>query len=729
MLGSWEASAALQLQAVAPGQWSGEMEVAAGVAFEAKVVILASGSSQHDRWESGPNRRVLLQPPPDAASTTTSRGAAAAAQSAAPDPPLSRKQGPGPWLLRAAVPLGTDRHLTSCAQTSPKPLDQPPWLRVWTAPRVVPAMFSVPQFVTAPGQGLFLVGSSPQLGSWDPRLAAPLTWSHGHHWSGSVGMDSTAGDIEMKVICGNAAGYAWEPGPNRRIQVSDLTSARQHHSSPRTAASSTTSPAPSEPLFTCRWGQSSTAVTFVPSLTQTVTPRHQHSTAAPHSDTGESHDVASSTPSSADSGPMRSHGSNSGAADSQQDLRGGDHRAGSDPDAHGDGVSGSRLNDGPDAGLASLHSSKGLVEDTDGSSRSRRRRGQNIGSSSSSRLDTEGVPHASRDEPTRSQVLGTSSGTAGGVTVRAIAAPGRTQQASSDEIAALTSELRALRMDRTLMLCQLEAAQGQFVAKEQAMEALAQARKTAAAASLRQASAYVLVQLQEQEEVHLQRQAQQEAQHRRSLELAHTGSLTAPAPSLGTTMQSMSSPADDTTASHHTQQQQPQQQPQQQQQQQEQQQQQQAAHQQQLEQLAATFSWGLNTAKEAVALAQQEGEALAARVRVLEADIVAVRLQAEEGAKQQEQVYLGWRNANTALRNQAHRKAQSAYFALEKQGTAELQAVQADLAFALQKHGDELVRVRSLHQQDLQGKDADVAALRITVQELRTTRAVGEGRS
>lgn len=92
-------------------------------------------------------------------------------------------------------------------------------------------------------------------------------------------------------------------------------------------------------------------------------------------------------------------------------------------------------------------------------------------------------------------------------------------------------------------------------------------------------------------------------------------------------------------------------------------------------------------------------------------------------------MYLGWRNANTALRNQAHRKAQSAYFALEKQGTAELQAVQADLAFALQKHGDELVRVRSLHQQDLQGKDADVAALRITVQELRTTRAVGEGRS
>lgn len=89
-------------------------------------------------------------------------------------------------------------------------------------------------------------------------------------------------------------------------------------------------------------------------------------------------------------------------------------------------------------------------------------------------------------------------------------------------------------------------------------------------------------------------------------------------------------------------------------------------------------------------------------------------------------MYLGWRNVNTALRSQAHRKAQSAYFALEKQSAAELQAVQADLTYAFQKHEDELERVQSLHLRALQGRDADVAALRITVEELRTTLAVGE---
>lgn len=206
-------------------------------------------------------------------------------------------------------------------------------------------------------------------------------------------------------------------------------------------------------------------MTFVPPLSQAATPSHQHSTAAPNSDTAESHDVASSVPSSADNGSMSSHSSNSVVADSP-DLQDGHRQAGSDSHAHGEGVIGSQVHDGADAGLASTQRLNGLLEDTDGSSSSSSRTSQNSGSNS--RFNTEGVSHASKDEPTRSQLLVTSSDTEENVSV--ITAAGRTQEASRDEVAALTSELRALRMDHSLMLCQLEAAQGQFVAKEQAME-------------------------------------------------------------------------------------------------------------------------------------------------------------------------------------------------------------------------------------------------------------------
>lgn len=48
--------------------------------------------------------------------------------------------------------------------------------------------FVVPFFTTKPGQQLFLQGSIPALGAWDPAKAVPLKWNEGHVHTAEVAL-------------------------------------------------------------------------------------------------------------------------------------------------------------------------------------------------------------------------------------------------------------------------------------------------------------------------------------------------------------------------------------------------------------------------------------------------------------------------------------------------------------------------------------------------------------
>jgi hypothetical protein len=60
--------------------------------------------------------------------------------------------------------------------------------------------FIVPEFVTAPGQVLAIVGSGQALGNWDATRASRLTWQDGHRWIVDVQLRAGwHGALEFKV--------------------------------------------------------------------------------------------------------------------------------------------------------------------------------------------------------------------------------------------------------------------------------------------------------------------------------------------------------------------------------------------------------------------------------------------------------------------------------------------------------------------------------------------------
>jgi hypothetical protein len=67
-------------------------------------------------------------------------------------------------------------------------------------PAPVTVRFVVPEFVSTTGQQLVLVGSVPQLGSWDAQQGARMTWSPGHRWVADVQLTpGWHGALEFKV--------------------------------------------------------------------------------------------------------------------------------------------------------------------------------------------------------------------------------------------------------------------------------------------------------------------------------------------------------------------------------------------------------------------------------------------------------------------------------------------------------------------------------------------------
>eukprot|EP00197_Chlamydomonas_leiostraca_P009652 CAMPEP_0202864650 /NCGR_PEP_ID=MMETSP1391-20130828/4806_1 /ASSEMBLY_ACC=CAM_ASM_000867 /TAXON_ID=1034604 /ORGANISM="Chlamydomonas leiostraca, Strain SAG 11-49" /LENGTH=1382 /DNA_ID=CAMNT_0049544415 /DNA_START=218 /DNA_END=4365 /DNA_ORIENTATION=+ len=80
--------------------------------------------------------------------------------------------------------------------------------------------FTVPEFVTSPGQTLVIVGSVPALGSWDTEKATRMTWHTGHRWTAEIELEpGWHGAVEFKVAMEERRAYSWEPGGNRLLVV------------------------------------------------------------------------------------------------------------------------------------------------------------------------------------------------------------------------------------------------------------------------------------------------------------------------------------------------------------------------------------------------------------------------------------------------------------------------------------------------------------------------------
>ncbi|EFJ50769.1 hypothetical protein VOLCADRAFT_88626 [Volvox carteri f. nagariensis] len=264
-LGGWEVGRGVELSC-SPGHiWRGEVELPLGTMMEVKLVVLGPGPGDQ-RWEAGPNRTLTLQVPPP--------------EDILPPPPSSAQPPPHPSAPSAAVPRpparGVAGHyvlllhwgITGCSQPLYRP-DLPVEVNgnaAAAAPPLPPpdgcgcdgdaaagaslsdrqvlslVHFTVPQFVTLPGQHLVLVGSVPAMGGWNPSSGVELKWGPGHCWSAEL-LLPVQQDVEAKVVYYDNGRYSWEPGPNRSLQLSRVLAGCS---------------AVAEPLFTCYWGHTPT---------------------------------------------------------------------------------------------------------------------------------------------------------------------------------------------------------------------------------------------------------------------------------------------------------------------------------------------------------------------------------------------------------------------------------------------------------------------------------------
>eukprot|EP00743_Colponemidia_sp_Colp-15_P006072 GILK01006526.1.p1 GENE.GILK01006526.1~~GILK01006526.1.p1 ORF type:complete len:407 (-),score=39.55 GILK01006526.1:48-1220(-) len=87
--------------------------------------------------------------------------------------------------------------------------------------RKVVVNFSI-KYETKFGENVKLVGSSPLLGSWDPKSALTLRWTEGHKWVTSIEVDdSESFEYKFVVIQDKPGMVKWEEGLNRAVNVSE----------------------------------------------------------------------------------------------------------------------------------------------------------------------------------------------------------------------------------------------------------------------------------------------------------------------------------------------------------------------------------------------------------------------------------------------------------------------------------------------------------------------------
>jgi hypothetical protein len=81
------------------------------------------------------------------------------------------------------------------------------------------------KYATRPGQDLYVAGSVPELGNWDPNQAKPLGYVNDQLWSGEVSLSPTSSikagaKFQYKYIMKEGSSIRWEGDPNHLYDVS-----------------------------------------------------------------------------------------------------------------------------------------------------------------------------------------------------------------------------------------------------------------------------------------------------------------------------------------------------------------------------------------------------------------------------------------------------------------------------------------------------------------------------
>lgn len=105
-------------------------------------------------------------------------------------------------------------------------------IRIWSSPSeqsLVRVQFTCDYASTHPGQTVSVVGSSLELGAWDPRHAVTLTYQPAENqWRGNIDLPAKQ-DIQWKCIVLNndsSGAVRWQPGPNISFTSAQSTETR-----------------------------------------------------------------------------------------------------------------------------------------------------------------------------------------------------------------------------------------------------------------------------------------------------------------------------------------------------------------------------------------------------------------------------------------------------------------------------------------------------------------------
>jgi hypothetical protein len=77
------------------------------------------------------------------------------------------------------------------------------------------------KYTTVPGEKMFIIGSSMELGSWDISRSVPMEWTDGNVWVAKVNIDPAATLVEYKYVVISNRKTVWENGSNHVFEVGD----------------------------------------------------------------------------------------------------------------------------------------------------------------------------------------------------------------------------------------------------------------------------------------------------------------------------------------------------------------------------------------------------------------------------------------------------------------------------------------------------------------------------
>jgi hypothetical protein len=76
--------------------------------------------------------------------------------------------------------------------------------------------------VTVWGQSVYLVGSIPALGNWDPTQAVKLAPTNYPRWTGSISNLPANTAVEWKCVKQGVGAVVWQPDPNNSFTSSPV---------------------------------------------------------------------------------------------------------------------------------------------------------------------------------------------------------------------------------------------------------------------------------------------------------------------------------------------------------------------------------------------------------------------------------------------------------------------------------------------------------------------------